>query len=78
MTPADAQQRGRLIVAMVRGCLYREALPTRVAGCTDCEARCHAGKGVNGIVTTAECSRCIVGMVKFKSGRDALPATGKA
>jgi hypothetical protein len=60
MTPAQAQQRGRLILAMVRGCLYRSALPKRVTGCADCKARCHAGKGVGGMVTVAECSRCIV------------------
>lgn len=57
--PEAMESKARLIQAMVRGCLYRTERPAAKPGCAGCLARCHAGRGARGLVTMADCSRCL-------------------
>lgn len=60
MTHPEAMERkARLIQAMALGCLYRTGRPSARPGCAGCLARCHAGRGARGLVTMADCSRCL-------------------
>lgn len=61
LSAADARIRGRLILEQVKGCPYRE--PIVRPGCRRCrgKAHCHAGYGVGGMVTVAECANCVTG-----------------